>query len=67
MWLFLFSFLAIGLGVYEFRKLKKLLTISKTTNIPYAGFGLWQGYIFGGTLIFIGVVGIISCILEAIT
>ncbi|MHC5227932.1 hypothetical protein ACYSNW_06580 [Enterococcus sp. LJL99] len=61
---FLFSIIAIGLGFYEFKRLKKLIAVSKenSQSNPYAGFGLWQGYVFGGTLVFLGVLGIVNFI-----
>lgn len=61
----LFSIFAIGLGFYEFKRVKKLIAVSKEqsqNHAPYAGFGWWQGYVFGGTLIFLGALGIIDFI-----
>lgn len=64
MWGLLFSIVVALLGVYEFNKLKKWAKVSKTTDAPYSGIGLWQGYVFGGTFIFLGVLGIINYILK---
>lgn len=65
----LFSILAIGLGFHEFKSVKKLIVVSKEqsqNNAPYAGFGWWQGYAFGGTLIFLEALGIIDFIVGII-